>query len=318
MASQNNPSSLGIDWHLYDDGSGIIQPHEPLQEYVPGGLHTVTLGDIFHDGRYRIHNKLGYGGHSTVWQWVAIKIKKAHDSTDDLDKDPEIQTMRALEKHYVEGSQEKTRGFIQLFDWFRHEGPNGIHNCLVMELLGPSLETILRANVEMEEFLAPDTILRTSRQLLEAIKFVHQAGLVHGVEKLGPLPPAWNTRWDEMIAEEKKLEGKVYYDRDEQLITDTFEPRRQAIIQQCEEVDRVYQRDEYTDDDYEGLTCLLRPMVESMQYEPEKRVSLREALSYIDWVNHRVEMDEAGVDEAEKDEAGKDEAKKDEADSLGV
>ncbi|OBT87419.1 hypothetical protein VE02_04683 [Pseudogymnoascus sp. 03VT05] len=100
---------------------------------------------------------------------------------DDLDKDPEIQTMRALEKHYVEGSQEKPRGFIQLFDWFRHEGPNGIHNCLVMELLGPSLETILRTNVEMEEFLAPDTILRTSRQLLEAIEFVHQAGLFMGV-----------------------------------------------------------------------------------------------------------------------------------------
>lgn len=67
MASQNNPLLLRIDWHLYDDESGIIQPHEPLQEYVPGGLHTVTLGDTFHDGRYRIHNKLGYGGHSTVW-----------------------------------------------------------------------------------------------------------------------------------------------------------------------------------------------------------------------------------------------------------
>lgn len=104
---------------------------------------------------------------------MAIKIKKAHDSTDDLDKDPEIQAMKALEKHYVEGSQDRPRGFIQLFDWFCHEGPNGIHNCLVMELLGPSLETILRTNVEMEEFLAPDTILRTSRQLLEAIEFAH-------------------------------------------------------------------------------------------------------------------------------------------------
>jgi hypothetical protein len=51
------------------------------------------------------------------------------------------------------------------------------------------------------------------------------------------------------------------YDREEQLITDTFEPRRQAIIQQCEEVDRVYRRDKYTDDDYEGLKCLLRPNV---------------------------------------------------------
>ena len=88
--------------------------------------------------------------------------------------------MRALEKYYVEGPQDRPRGFIQLFDWFRHEGPNGIHNCLVMELLGPSLSTIMKTNILMEEFLAPDTILRASRQLLEAIEFAHQAGFVHG------------------------------------------------------------------------------------------------------------------------------------------
>ncbi|OBT65036.1 hypothetical protein VE03_05251 [Pseudogymnoascus sp. 23342-1-I1] len=69
MASQspNNPSPARVNWHLYSDDSGIIQPHEYLEEYVPGGLHTVTLGDTFHDGRYRIQNKIGYGGHSTVW-----------------------------------------------------------------------------------------------------------------------------------------------------------------------------------------------------------------------------------------------------------
>lgn len=67
MASQNNPSPLRINWHLYDDGSGIIQPHEALEGYVPGGFHTVTLGDMFHNGRYCIHDKLGYGGYSTVW-----------------------------------------------------------------------------------------------------------------------------------------------------------------------------------------------------------------------------------------------------------
>lgn len=56
-----------IDWHLYDDQSGIIQPHEALGWCEPGGFHTVTLGNTFHDGRYRIQDKLGYGGHSTVW-----------------------------------------------------------------------------------------------------------------------------------------------------------------------------------------------------------------------------------------------------------
>lgn len=57
----------------------------------------------------------------------------------------------------------------------------------------------------------------------------------------------------------------------------------------------VYEKDEYTDGDYEGLKCLLRTMVGLLRYEPDKRVSVQEALSYIDWVDHRAEIvDEAG------------------------
>lgn len=33
----------------------------------PGGFHPVHLGDLFHDGRYKIVRKLGYGAFSTVW-----------------------------------------------------------------------------------------------------------------------------------------------------------------------------------------------------------------------------------------------------------
>lgn len=66
MAPQN-ASPTRIDWHLYDDDSGIIQPREWLVEYEPEGMHPVTLGDTFNDGRYRIEDKLGYGGYSTVW-----------------------------------------------------------------------------------------------------------------------------------------------------------------------------------------------------------------------------------------------------------
>ncbi|KFZ12237.1 hypothetical protein V502_07207 [Pseudogymnoascus sp. VKM F-4520 (FW-2644)] len=350
--------------------------------------------------------------------------------------------MRALEKYYVDGPQDRPRSFVRLLAWFHHEGPNGIHNCLVTELLGPSISGILKVNKGAGGFLAPDTMLRASGQLLEGIEFAHQAGFVHGdispinvaftcnqafaddealiralggepvtakyiskelprpphlpqhlvrtadwgmwydypsehirildwgaafplsdrptsisqplglrspetvfigsfdyrhdlwklaiftlfyetwpffhggghpfnsyirtlVDKLGPLPPAWNARWDETIAGDKKLEDEKNNDGGEQLITNTFEPRRQTIIQQCEEVEMVYQRDEYTDDDYEGLKCLLR-----------------EALSYIDWIDHRAEMEEADIEEAETEEADTEEAGTEEtgtekADSLG-
>jgi len=61
----------------------------------------------------------------------------------------------------------------------------------------------------------------------------------------------------------------------------------------------VYQKDEYTDYDYEGLKCLLQTMVGLLRYKPEERASAQEALWLIDWVDHRAEMDEAEADEAE-------------------
>jgi serine/threonine-protein kinase SRPK3 len=64
--SPQHTSPPRIDWNLYPEAV-YVQPHEPLERYTPGGFHPVTLGDTFHDGRYSIHHKLGYGGYSTVW-----------------------------------------------------------------------------------------------------------------------------------------------------------------------------------------------------------------------------------------------------------
>ena len=45
----------------------ITEPVESVQDYVPGGLYPVYLGDRVGDGRYKILRKLGYGAYSTVW-----------------------------------------------------------------------------------------------------------------------------------------------------------------------------------------------------------------------------------------------------------
>jgi serine/threonine-protein kinase SRPK3 len=41
--------------------------HENLSRYRAGGLHPVSLGDIFNDGRYKIYHKLGGEDFSTLW-----------------------------------------------------------------------------------------------------------------------------------------------------------------------------------------------------------------------------------------------------------
>ena len=66
---------------------------------------------------------------------------------------------------------------VRLLDSFVHHGPNGQHQCLVFELLGPTVNNVL-----MESCRYPDTkaVLRMSEQLLEAIIFIHDRGMIHG------------------------------------------------------------------------------------------------------------------------------------------
>ena len=39
---------------------------ERLELYEPGGYHPVMIDDLLHN-RYRVVDKLGFGGYSTIW-----------------------------------------------------------------------------------------------------------------------------------------------------------------------------------------------------------------------------------------------------------
>lgn len=188
-----------VHWTLYDDDTGQIHPHEPLERYVPGGFHPVAIGDTFRDNRYTVLRKLGYGGYSTVWlasdnhgvqpgttsrNFVSIKIKRASSLEMGLDADPEVVNLRSLENRYLQDPQDKPRSYVRLLDCFAHHGPNGTHNCLVTELLGPSISNVISAYRDMDQVLRPDTILRASKQILDGVDFTHQAGLAHGGKQL--------------------------------------------------------------------------------------------------------------------------------------
>jgi serine/threonine-protein kinase SRPK3 len=69
---------------------------------------------------------------------------------------------------------------VHLLDHFCHQGPNGTHQCLVFELLGPTVDTVARDIHEGGDVFEPETILRMSEQLLQAITFLHDVGYAHG------------------------------------------------------------------------------------------------------------------------------------------
>ncbi|KAJ5085091.1 hypothetical protein N7532_009862 [Penicillium argentinense] len=161
--------------------NNLLYTQESLSRYCLGGYHPVDLGDTFGNDRYKVYHKLGWGGFSTVWlakdrdrqQWVSLKIMTA-----DTSASRELQMLKHLESY---SRKELSSNYVvQLLDAFTHEGPNGVHQCLVFELLGPSVDKVLSDYHESHESLCPETIFRMSTQLLKAIRFIHSAGICHG------------------------------------------------------------------------------------------------------------------------------------------
>jgi serine/threonine protein kinase len=71
---------------------------------------------------------------------------------------------------------------VQLLDHFVHEGPNGSHTCLVLELLGPSLNSVVRQYLGREHHIPVKTIFKYSMQILQAVEFLRSSGMAHGGE----------------------------------------------------------------------------------------------------------------------------------------
>ncbi len=50
----------------------------------------------------------------------------------------------------------------------------------MFELLGPSVDAVIGDYQEAEDHLDPKTVLKISKQLLQGLAFVHEAGYAHG------------------------------------------------------------------------------------------------------------------------------------------
>ena len=109
-------------------------------------------------------------------RWVSIKIMTASATV----KSQELALFRSLTK-LCDGNL-SSRYIVQLLDEFLHQGPNGTHQCLVFELLGPTVDMIISDcdPFDPEDIPEAEVILKISEQLLNAVAFIHEAGYSHG------------------------------------------------------------------------------------------------------------------------------------------
>ncbi|PKY03351.1 kinase-like protein [Aspergillus campestris IBT 28561] len=161
-------------------GNGKIT--EEPDDYHPGGLHPVSLGDTFNFNQYEILRKLGYGQYSTVWlardskyqRYVALKILRADCYGGPHDIFEREMLLKIAEKNCHQGHHHVS----SLLDHFNHAGPNGDHVCLVFNVLGHHLGHQI---IKYEGLRLPVKSVKViTRQLLLGLDFLHRkCGIIH-------------------------------------------------------------------------------------------------------------------------------------------
>lgn len=104
---------------------------------------------------------------------AAIKIVVAEKSTE---LSHELRVLQHLDKspHDHPGR----RHVLHLLDHFYHDGPNGRHLCVVLDVLGPKITTVIERSKQNR--IDGQLARHVSRQLLLAITYLHSSGVAHG------------------------------------------------------------------------------------------------------------------------------------------
>jgi len=154
---------------------------EDAEDYKFGGYHSMHLGETLKNGRYRALYKLGWGHFSTVWlcydrettTHVAIKVQKSAPHYAEAAHD-EIRLLADLKNH----DPHRRAAVVRLLDHFVHRGNNGNHVCLVFEVLGKNLLSLIkRCNFRG----APLPLVKLiAYQALQGLAYVHSTcGIIH-------------------------------------------------------------------------------------------------------------------------------------------
>ncbi|KAI9147429.1 serine protein kinase [Paramyrothecium foliicola] len=137
-------------------------------------------------------------------RYVALKITISGGS----ETTKEMQMLR----HLAEIPASRAHDYVTLLlDEFTHQGPNGLHRCLVFELMGPSVNSMVE---ELPQFkprrwgmkIRYPTWMskRILKQTLKALAFLHANGVAHG--DLQPGNMLFGLRNIDSMPEEKLLQ----------------------------------------------------------------------------------------------------------------
>lgn len=180
--------TFGETWtqDYLDELDILVWNDDELEEfyanYFPeGGLHPVRIGDQLANGRYTIFRKLGRGSFATVWLArdekvncnVAIKITGAHFTKSSNEAD----VLKFIASNEVSSV---TREYLQiLLNQFVHQGPNGIHSCVVSK---PAWFTVAQGLFRMQKrrSLPVEVARAITGQLITGLAALHAIGIVHG------------------------------------------------------------------------------------------------------------------------------------------
>lgn len=175
-----------------DDGD------EGTEGYKQGGYHPVHIGDIF-NFRYVVLQKLGWGHFSTVWmcldrartddspQYVAMKVQKSASHYREAAFD-EIELLNCIKKASLSedykaeadtmGRPGNHKNIVVLLDHFEHSGPNGRHVCMVFEMLGENLLSVIKKYDY--KGIPLDIVRRYTLQICRGLDFMHRhASIIH-------------------------------------------------------------------------------------------------------------------------------------------
>ncbi|KAL2438433.1 hypothetical protein ABEF95_010456 [Exophiala dermatitidis] len=154
---------------------------ESLGRYCPGGYHPVNIDDTFHSGRYRVLQKLGWGGYSTVWlvydsmlcRLAALKVVVSEIS----EISNEVRILQRLAS--IPAKHNGRRHLRKLTDHFFHVGPNGRHQCLVFNVDGVSVPTPV-ARCGGGTRLPGRLAWQLPKQITLALDCLHSNGIAYG------------------------------------------------------------------------------------------------------------------------------------------